>query len=93
MGISLVDGLLGGQLRVTTSSKERRDHMRTRVHGLETADDDYRRNIQVADLNALTASLAVIKWKKLFAFYRDLGSEFHSGYAIDLNSLTNDEQL
>ena len=33
-------------------------------------DDDYNRNIQIADLNALNAAFAVIKWKKLFGFYR-----------------------
>jgi hypothetical protein len=30
------------------------------------------RNIQIADLNALNAALAVVKWKKLYRFYVDL---------------------
>ena len=35
-------------------------------------DADYERNIQIADLNALTASMAVIRWKKFSGFYQDL---------------------
>ena len=35
-------------------------------------DDEYATNIQIADLNALNALMAVIKWKKLSGFYQDL---------------------
>jgi len=54
--------------------------------------NDYSRNIQIADLNALNAALAVIKWKKLFGFYLDLDREHHSTYTIDGNMLTNDDR-
>ncbi len=55
-------------------------------------DDDYDRNIQVADLNALNSALAVIKWKKLCGFYLDYEKEHHSTYTIDCNMLTSDDQ-
>ena len=94
MGVELVDDSLRGALRVTTSTPERRNHFRARVsladHGVN---DDYDTNIQVADLNALNAALAVIKWKKLRGFYLDYEKELNSTYAIDGNSLISDDQV
>jgi Domain of unknown function (DUF6791)/ThiF family len=93
MGIQLSDDTLGGIVRVTTSTMRKRDHFRGRV-SFEDApgDNDYNRNIQIADLNALNAALAVIKWKKLFGFYRDLKSEHHSQFSIDTNLLLNEDR-
>jgi hypothetical protein len=54
--------------------------------------DDYNRNIQIAETNALNAALAVIKWKELFGFYRDLKSEHHSQFTIDTNLLLNEDR-
>jgi hypothetical protein len=94
MGLQLDDGSLGGILRVTTSTPEKREH----VHGgrIDFSDDQgqdiYATNIQVADLNALNAVMAVIKWKKLRGFYRDLEQEHHSTYTTDGNMLLNGDQ-
>ena len=52
----------------------------------------YASNIQVADLNAFNALMAVIKWKKLRGFYRDLEQELHSTYTTDGNLLLNGER-
>lgn len=90
MGLELVDGSLGGILRVTASVPGKRDHFRERVSFVAPGPDDvYRSNIQVADLNMLNAALAVIKWKKLRGFYRDLEGELHSTYTTDGNLLLN----
>jgi len=92
MGVDQTDGSLGGILRVTTSTREKRDHVRARVPGVAAdGDDAYARNIQIADLNALNAALAVVKWKKLRGFYRDLGQEHHATYTIDTSALINDD--
>jgi len=40
------------------------------------------KNIQVADLNCLNATLAVIRWKKMCGFYFDLKHERYSSYTI-----------
>ena len=74
MGIQLNDEALGGIVRITTSTPQKRDHFREAGcrSGTAMADNEYDHNIQIADLNALNAALAVIKWKKLFGFYRDL---------------------
>jgi ThiF family len=93
MGVQLDDNTLGGIVRMTTSTPQKRDHFRSRVSFEDTpGDDDYNRNIQIADLNALNAALAVIKWKKLFGFYRDLKSEHHSQFSIDTNLLLNEDR-
>ena len=92
LGIQLSDGALGGLLRVTTGTSSVHDHLGTKI---SFADDDtghdYDRNIQVADLNALNATLAVIRWKKHCGFYRDAEGEHHALYAIDGNSIENSE--
>lgn len=94
MGIQLVDGALLGVLRVTTSTPEYRGHVRGK-HRIPLAsavdDGEYATNIQIAELNALSASLAVIKWKKLCGFYLDLEGEHHTTYTIDGNELTNED--
>lgn len=94
MGLELVDGSLGGILRVTTSTQEKRQHVHAGRISFAGAgkDDVYASNIQVADLNALNACLAVVKWKKLRGFYRDEEQEHHSTYTTDGNMLLNGEQ-
>lgn len=95
MGIELVDDQLLGIVRVTASTAGKRDHVRDKKRiGLTGGDADgvYSRNIQIAELNALNAALAVIKWKKLFGFYRDLEEEHFSTYTLDGNLIINEDQ-
>ncbi len=94
IGMELVDGKLQGIVRVTTSTPEMRDHVRSKKRiGLSdgNVDELYSRNIQIAELNALNAVLAVIKWKKLSGFYRDLKNEHFSAYTLDGNSIINED--
>lgn len=96
MGLNEVDGSLIGVLRVTTSTNEQREHVRAKSRlpfGDGDGNNEYARNIQIADLNALNATLAVIKWKKLWGFYLDLEREHHSTYTLDGNALTNEDRL
>lgn len=94
MGLDLVDGSLGGILRLTASTPEMRNHVHEgRVSFAGGGEDDlYSSNIQVADLNAFNAVMAVIKWKKIRGFYRDLECEHHSTYTTDGNMLLNGDR-
>lgn len=95
MGVHLVDDTLIGVLRITTSTADKRDHvqLKNRIPFSDgSANNEYARNIQIADLNALNAALAVVKWKKLFGFYQDLEREHFSAYTIDGNALVNEDQ-
>jgi hypothetical protein len=91
MGLVVKDSQVTGILRVTTSTPQQRSAHRRIPCGENDADNEYDKNIQVADLNALNAALAVVKWKKLFGFYADTEGEHFSTYTIDGNLLTSDE--
>lgn len=80
--------------RVTTSTPDKRDHFSKRVSFADNnGDNPYDKNIQVADLNALNAALAVIKWKKVCGFYQDLEKEHNTTYTTSSNLLTSDDLL
>ena len=88
IGVYRVGESLAGIVRTTTCTPER--HEMHRLPVIDDDDDEYN-NIQLADINALNAIYAVIKWKKLFGFYADLEHEHHSAYTIDGNHLTNED--
>lgn len=93
MGVDIVGDSLRGIVRLTTSTREHRSHFRQRVSLADAqGNGDYDRNIQIADLNALNAALAVIKWKKLCGFYLDLENEYHCTYTVDGNMLLSEDQ-
>lgn len=91
IGVQEIDSVLGGILRVTTCSPAKSDHVQSKISYGGGRDNPYDTNIQVADLNALNACLAVIKWKKMLGFYRDHEREHHSLYTIDGNHLLNED--
>lgn len=93
IGVELQDGMLGGVVRATTSTSAKRGHLRRRVSMVPPGvDNAYRSNIQIAELNALNACMAVIRWKKLLGFYRDLEGEHSTTYTIDGNLLLSEDQ-
>jgi hypothetical protein len=93
LGVDEIDGKLSGQLRVTTSTPGHAGHLADRIALAEDdADADYGRNIQIAELNALNAALAVIRWKKHLGFYADLEHEHHSIYVISGNEIINEDR-
>lgn len=92
MGLDNRDGTIGGILRVTASTPTKRDHVERCIDFSDPGPDDiYDDNIQVADLNALNAALAVIKWKKLMGVYDDLEHEHSIAYTLDGNHLLNED--
>jgi hypothetical protein len=92
MGIELADDVLTGMARITTSVPGQRNHVSECISFAENAGDNlYGRNIQIADMNALNASLAVIRWKKLCGFYFDPSPSFNTTYVISTNKLIRDE--
>src|SRR5262249_54677105 len=94
MGVQLCDDdSLLGILRTTTSTKDKRDHVHEKQRiSFEADGNDVYDNIQIADLNALNAASAVIKWKKLFGFYADQIREHFSAYTINCNAIVNEDK-
>jgi hypothetical protein len=95
MGVHIVGESLMATIRTTTSTPAKRDHVhdKNRISFEEPAvDDDYQTNIQISELNALNAALAVIKWKKLCGFYHDDDKEHHSTFTLSANMLLSEDQ-
>lgn len=95
LGLSLVDDRLMGLVRVTTSTPAMRAHVHNkgRIPMTGDANDElYRSNIQVADLNMLAGTLAVIQYKQLRGFYLDTEAEYHAIYSTDGNGIINEDR-
>ena len=73
MGLSRKRGPLSGMLRTTYYPTEDAGVIREKGTAPLTdhPDDEYRRNIQISELNALNACLAVIRFKQIRGFYLD----------------------
>ena len=91
MGLDDANGALSGLVRITTCTTSSYNHVTPRIPCNDATDDEYSSNIQIADMNALGAAFAVIKWKKMRNFYQDLRYEYNTVYGISTNTVTNDE--
>ena len=94
LGITSANGMLRGSIRTTASTSQMRKHVRQNARFSlegEPGEDEYSRNTQIAELNSLNATLAVIKWKKIMGFYLDQANEHHSIYRVGLNRILNED--
>ena len=88
MGIEKTDDKLLGVVRTSFCETLNSSAARRGEGGLREV-GEYERNVQIVELNALNAALAVIRWKKHRGFYLDLGREGRSSYTIDGNHMSN----
>lgn len=95
MGILVADNdTIIGQIRVTSAFNGEVDDIlnKDRISFSDgDPDDEYSQNIQIAELNAFNAVLAVIRWKKHFGFYGNVENERNSIFIIDDNSIINED--
>lgn len=93
MGIVRAPAGLQGIVRVLTCTPDKRDHLDRRMSfgDDDEAENEYATNIQIAELNALNAAFAVIRWKRLLGFYRDAGRENYSSYQIATGNIANED--
>jgi hypothetical protein len=91
MGIELLEDSLIGTVRMTLGTPTKNDHLASRVPTIDREDEVYQSNIQIADLNALNATFAVLKWKKMNGFYQDLIRYHNSIYAINAAQLSTSD--
>jgi hypothetical protein len=79
MGLNRQQGALSGTLRLTHYPPDRaakiKDMQLTEL--ADDPDDLYSQNVQIAELNALNAALAVIRYKQLRGFYHDNNAAYH----------------
>jgi hypothetical protein len=94
MGLYAGDGGLGGIVRVTASMPGRPGGLAARAPFADASgQNEYRQNIQIAELNALNAALAVVRWKKLRRFYADFANEHHCTYGVEAQALTRGDEV
>ena len=88
MGLKRKNGALKGLLRTTYYSAQNAQKVRDK--GLaqlsDSQDDLYRANIQIGELNALNACLAVVRFKQLRGFYYEENPNRH--ILFDIGDLT-----
>jgi hypothetical protein len=92
MGLNRKRGPLSGMLRVTYYSAERGAEVRAqkRATEVEEPDDEYRTSIQLSELNAINAGLAVLKYKQLRGFYVDDRALYHLLLSVEDPHLVGD---
>lgn len=85
MGLDRKKGTISGGLRVVYYDKENAEELRQqRLSPLtDEKDEIYKTNIQTAELNALNACLAIIKFKQIRGFYADENHLFHLLFGIN----------
>lgn len=83
-----------GTCRVTAGVPGHYDHLARRVPTADAETDNlYGENIQICELNAMNALLAVFKWKKLAGFLADELGELNSTFSTSFNKVTSSEEL
>lgn len=92
MGIVRGEGFLTGLIRVVAGTNAVKDSIQEKINFSEDDghQNEYATNIQIAELNAINAALAVILWKKIFGFYRDSAKSHFYGYSISANDIVNE---
>jgi hypothetical protein len=91
MGVEEIDSKLSGLLRIVFAAPNDHTHRAlARIPKPAEERDDYGRNIQVADLNALNAMLAIGRWKRHLGFYADGTGEEFATYSMFANHITNE---
>lgn len=91
MSLRRKHGPINGTMRATYYSAEEGTQRRDEGYAnlADPPENIYRTNIQIAELNALNAAIAVIKFKQLRGFYQADLSPFHLLYEIADSSLTS----
>ena len=92
MGVTLDGAQLSGIVRVVTCTAETTQAATPHISYAENdgGANEYATNIQIVELNAFHAVLAVLQWKKLFGIYRDATKAFYSGYSIASGEIVNE---
>lgn len=95
MGLRRKQNMLNGMLRATYFSSEEgaRVHAKGLAELADQPDDLYRNNIQIGELNALNAALAVIRFKQVRGFYFEDSPLYHLLFEIADLKIVGSENL
>jgi len=104
MGISFIDvgmglnrdmGEIGGLVRTTYFPAGHAQIIADKKLAplADYADDVYKSNIQISELNALNASMAVVKYKQIRGFYTDTSRNYHTLFDISDSKNIGENEL
>lgn len=82
---------LSATCRVTACTPEKSDHLERCLDYTPDDDNIYDANIQIADMNALNAAMAVVRWKQLLGLYQDQERAHNLTLVTSLQSLHREE--
>jgi molybdopterin/thiamine biosynthesis adenylyltransferase len=84
MGLNRKRGSLSGLVRMTYYPVDAGSDVRAQNYAemVDAPGDEYRANIQISELNALNAALAVLRYKQLRGFYVDEGQLIHALFDV-----------
>ncbi len=94
IGVNIVKNGLTATLRTTTSTPANRQHVYDRKRipmNAAPGNNEYARNIQIAELNAINAGFAILQWKQECGFYRDTEHELYSLFRVADNHILNED--
>ena len=79
IGLNRKQGPLAGTLRVTSYSQEKASEVRDMqlAELTDHPDDEYRAQVQISELNAMNASIAVMLYKQFKGFYVHNDASYH----------------
>jgi hypothetical protein len=90
MGVTLVGDSVRGTVRKTLVTPENQSYLKNIAMSKAADDDVYAQNIQISELNALNAVMAIMTWKKLNGFYMTEDNYFNSTFIIDEEEITHE---
>jgi len=90
IGLQNTNNTINGQIRVTLFDRTNYDKINNLLDFNEDGDDVYNTNIQIAECNALNATIAIIEWKKFFNVYVDNNHYYQSGYLIEMGEIVHE---
>lgn len=92
IGLELADNKLCGQVRMSfVAAGEKEDAVRNVPMGKDDMENVYDSNIQIVELNALNAALAVIRYKKHVECYHDVRKNIQTIYSIIDGEIINED--
>jgi hypothetical protein len=91
MGMAVTPGVmqLWGTTRITVSAPHNRAEAARTMPLVDRDDELYRSNIQICEMNALNAAMAVARWKRLVGMFVDDRGEIEATYTTGLNQMSN----
>ncbi|MHB1421081.1 MAG: ThiF family adenylyltransferase [Bacillota bacterium] len=95
MGLKRKNEALSGMMRTTYFPTEQAQKVRSKswVNEREDPDNLYKTNIQIGELNALNASLAVLRFKQIRGFYYEEAPYFNTLFNIGSLSTMRESSL